>query len=111
MSRRPEDQPISQETEAEPEIFLPVSDALEAIKKSPLLEHQKKELCQRISDLAEELAEEEEGLTPLDPNLVVRAVVEGLLGVSFNQLNPREQRQIEDELRRLEIEGFDPKKV
>lgn len=204
MSRRPEDQPISQETETKPEIFLPLSGVLEIIDKSPLiLDHQKTEISQRLSsiettklpilqlietletslgieedeieglnleeradlvvnqiadivntttnlettleiedeekedlslkdkvdlissrveDLKKELIKGEEEIEDKereidyiekhqDPNLVVRAVVEGLLGVSFNQLNPREQQRIKDELRRYEIEGFDPNKV
>lgn len=208
MNRRPEGQPIPQETEVKPEILLSLSGVLEIINKSPLLlDHQKTEISQRLSSIEttklpilqliealeislgieedeeedeieglnlEERAdlvvdqivnivntttnlettleiedEEKEGLSlkdkvdlisskveelkkelikgeeeiedkereidyikeHQDPNLVVRAVVEGLLGVSFNQLNPQEHRRIEDEVRRLEIEGFDPNKV
>lgn len=42
-----------------------------------------------------------------NPNIITRAVLDGL-GISFNQLSPKEQRGIENEMKRYCIPDFDP---
>ncbi len=103
------DQPQLPETEIEPEAFIPLSDVLEIIDKSSLLQLQKDQLKKIFEDFepSDELSEKDINLI----NLTIRAVVEGLLNVTFNQLTPGEQRRLKAELERHKISDFDIGKI
>lgn len=102
-------QPQLPEAEIEPEVFIPLSDVLDIIDKSSLLQLQKDKLRKTFEDFepSDELSEKDINLI----NLTIKAVVEGLLDVTFNQLTPGEQRRIKAELERYKISDFDIDKI